>query len=136
MLLIEVAKYLDSEDLGSFDEDGTTGDIFVQKLPVLPHNCITVWPESGREPDVKMGYDKPSLQIIVRNQNAVSGYLKAKQVFDKLHGFAPIELNGLAILSCFCTYSDPAHIGEDKEGRHEYSLNFELEVRNITTFRE
>ena len=137
MLAVELAKYLDALGLVKYDEAGSTGDVYIGQLPSVPDNLVAIYPTGGPGSDQKLGYDSPSVQVIVRNVNIVSADSKAREIYDALHGISSISLpDGTWTVSCHGIQSGPVYIGQDKNDRHEFSLNFMLEVRNKNANRE
>ena len=139
MLIVEIAKYLHNNNLGIFDETGTSGNIFISVLPSKPEQCISIYQTGGATADVKLGYDNPTIQLIVRGTgHPKNSYDKALDIYNQLHGLSALEFipGGSWIVSCIGLQSGPAYIGQDKNGRHEHSLNFILDVRNKSINRE
>lgn len=139
MIEIEVAKFLHANALGIYSETLTTSNIFIAKIPSTPNSCICIYPTGGSPPDFKLGYDIKSFQIIVRGtKNPKTGSDVAEQIYSLLHGFGAGQLTegGTWVVSCKSMQGGPAHIGIDANGRHEYSMNFEIEVRNKNSYRE
>lgn len=139
MILDEIAQYLHYQGIVTFDPDGVTGDCFISTLPSSPDECVAVYPSGGSQADGKLGYDTPSVQLIVRGTMDPRPALnRAQQIYDTLHGFShgTFLQNGIWVLNCVGTQSGPAHIGRDQNGRNEYSLNFDLEIRNQSGNRE
>jgi hypothetical protein len=138
MLVMEIAQFLSDNKLGKFDETGVSGNIFVMSIPATPDTIISIYPSGGTSGDFKLAYDRPRIQIIVRGtKDPRVGYELANKIYDKLHGmynctFVP---NGTHIVLCEGVQT-PIHIGKDSNGRHEFSLNFDLEVLNQTENRE
>lgn len=132
MLVVEMAKYLAAQALGIFDETGVTGDIFIATLPPSPDSCIALYPTGGYQSDSKLGYSDPTIQVLVRgDKDPRTAFNKAKSIYDTLHGFRNgVFFNGgLWVVSCLGMQSTPIHLGTDSNGRHEYSLNFKLEIK-------
>jgi hypothetical protein len=139
VLLSEIGLYLHGLGIVTFDPNGVSGDFFISVLPSSPDSCVAVYPTGGYKPDGKLAYDFPTVQLIVRgNQDPRTAYSKAMGIYGALNGFnnGSFVPNGFWVVSCQGIQSAPTHLGQDKNFRHEYSLNFELEIRNISTHRE
>ena len=133
ILTVQIAKYLDSIGLGIFDETGVSGTIYIACLPQTPDEIFAIYPTGGGVSDGKLQYDNPTIQIIVRGTaNPITAVSKAQAIYDKLQGFHHdyFIAGGYWILNCIGLQSQPIHIGRDETGRHEFSLNFQLEIYN------
>lgn len=137
-MLVQIAKYLDSKGVGVFDEVGTNGTIYISFIPQMPDAVIGIFSTGGAIADGKIPYDLPTVQIIVRDTNPAAGFEKGKEIYNLLHGFHHdyFIAGGNWVLNCRGIQSQPIHIGRDENERHEYSLNFELEIENHTINRE
>jgi hypothetical protein len=133
VLAAEIARYLSDQGIGTFNEAGPGGDIFVPLLPDTPEQAVAVRPTGGYQADGKDPYDKPTVQVYVRGTtDARTGASKAQAIYDLLHGFHAMHFvsNGIFIVNCVGIQSGPAHVGRDENGRHEFSMNFELYILN------
>jgi hypothetical protein len=133
VLAVEIAQYLQARGLGVFDELGSAGSIFIALLPESPDEVIGIYPKGGHQADGPLPYDAPVVQVIVRGtQDPRPAAERAQGVYDALHGFHHDKFvpEGTWILGCRGVQSGPIHIGRDQNGRHEYSLNFELQTLN------
>lgn len=138
MLVDEIAQYLHQQGLGVFAPDGIGGDIFVATLPQAPDECVMLRPTGGFAADSKLGYDDPTVQILVRGtQDPRTGGERAQAIYGALQGLHDVALpGGTWVVSCLGLQSGPVHIGSDGNGRHEYSLNFRFEIRSLSANRE
>lgn len=139
MLLVEIAKFLHSRGLVTFDETGISGDCFISVLPSAPDEVVALYPTGGIEGDAKLGYDSPGVQIIVRgSKNPIPALSRAQAIYNALHGFGSgmFVPGGTWIVSCFGTQSGPIYLDRDQNERHEYALNFDIEIRNKNEHRE
>lgn len=137
MIAVGIARYLESLGLLNFDEAGTTGDTFIEVMPSSPDQAVMVVAMPGPASDSELGYDTPGVQVMVRGtQDPRVSWQRARGIYDALHGLGPIDLpDGTRLLSCHCLQSGPIPIGTDSNGRYEHTLNFEAEVRALTTHR-
>lgn len=128
----QLALYLQSKGLGTFDPTGVTGDMFIGLLPETPDGALAIFPTGGFQADSKLGYSMPTLQIVVRGtMDPRPAQQRAQAVYDALHGVRNRSFTdgGTWVVSCLGMQSAPTHIGRDDNGRHEYSLNFRLELK-------
>lgn len=138
-LIEQVAALLAQRGLGVYAPDDTTGTIFLAALPEQPAQAIAVAQYGGPESDAKLGYDQPSIQIRVRglDTDATDANRTAQRVYDTLHGLSSITLpGGIWLANCIGTQGGPVYIGRDLSARHEYTVNFRMEVRNTAGVRE
>lgn len=127
----QIAEYLDTQGLGTFDDTGVTGDIYIHHLPSTPDSCIAIYPRGGISGDDKIGYDMPTMQIIVRGtENPLAAAILAENIYETLNGFHHdrFVVGGYYIVNCTGVQSAPTHIGIDDNRRHEFSLNFQLDI--------
>lgn len=132
-LIQEMAQYLDNQGIGTFDEATTNGDIYIMTIPSSPDDCICLYARGGGIADGKLGYDLPSIQILVRGVNVIDTQQKAQDIYNKLQGFhaKPFINNGIHIINCIALQSAPNFIGTDGNRRFEFSLNYNLEIKNF-----
>ncbi len=138
MLAVEVGKYLHQEGIVTFNESGIGGNCFIAYYPSTPDVVVGIYPTGGREADFSLGYDYPTIQIIVRGtSHPVVGFDLANSIFEKLQGLHHRELipGGQWVVGCYCIQSGPIHIGRDSNNRHEYSMNFQFDVQHKTPLR-
>lgn len=132
MLAIEIAQYLAAQGLGTFSLNDNTGNIFIENLPPSPDSCIMIRSTGGYGTEGKDKYDSPTIQIIKRDSSLQTAYDASKSIYNKLHGFhhKTFVVNGIWVLNCLGIQSEPAYLGQDENSRHEYSINFELSIKN------
>ena len=133
LLLDEIAKYLHDGNELVFDEEGILGNIFIATIPTVPEVVVALYPTGGGSPEGDLPYLTPSVQIYVRGtKDPRIGMSMAQDIYNKLQGFHHERFieNGTWILSCKALQSFPIHIGIDGNERHEYTLNFVLEILN------
>lgn len=138
MLAVGLAKYLHQLGLVTFDEEGASGDCFIAKLPPAPDEAVAIWPTGGPQADDRLGYDSPTVQILVRGtQDPRTGADRAQAIYDALHGRRFVTLpDGTEVLWIQGIQSAPQWLQEDENGRHIYALNLQLEVRAVGSHRE
>ena len=141
MIAVEIGKYLAQEIAGlTYDDSGSTGNVYVGMTPDSPDDVVMVKGSGGEGNDTKLGYDAPTIQVIVRGGPAydrTAGYNRAREVYDVLAGLTSTALpDGTWLVMARALASEPADIGADENGRQEWSMNFLLEVRALTQNRE
>lgn len=108
---------------------GTVGtDIFVSKMPPDTDNCFAVYDTSGLPSDPYLPIRQPTLQIVVRNTSYTTGKAKIEAVRKALHQLANFTQDSIYFYMILAN-SDGGYIGQDANGRHEFSINFRTKVR-------
>ena len=134
-LMQEIAVFLDSRGIVEYDPK-LGGNVFIPSYVGIvgaPDEAILIRPTGGLRADGKRPYDFPTIQIIVRSTTDPDpGMETAQAIHDELHGFHADSFSrgGREIVNCIALQSMPVYIGMDANGRHEYSMNFQLHVRN------
>lgn len=92
---------------------------------------LSVFLRGGPERDPDNEYITASVQMIVRHPSKYAGLEQAKVVMDTFNGFSgsAFMVGGLHIVDCLSDQGEPADIGRDDAGRHEWSLNFTVEYK-------
>ncbi len=108
---------------------GTPGsDLWLGQIPDV-QTAIALVETGGPAPYHEYGdnaIDNPSIQVLVRNPNYLTGGAKAKTIKEALDGLANWPINGTRYLS-ISAMGDPAYLGKisTAEGEtHEFSINF------------
>lgn len=130
------ARYLESKDILVFDEEGgQDGDCFWGYMPDQPDAAVMVTPTGGDEPSGTLAYDSPHVQFLVRSPEGDPrpGFKRAKAIQNALNGLHHTTIAEgtnaeVYVVGCKALSSDPSSIGEDDNGRHEFSINFAVEV--------
>jgi hypothetical protein len=141
MIAVAVAKHLGSLGLVTFDETGVTGDCFIGTMPSGPNEAVALTPSGGNPTSSHHGYDEPVLQVRVRGTTDPRvPYLRARRIYEALVGLHAVTLDfggddEVYVVRTVAQQSDPASIGVDDVGRHEYVLNFAFYVRALTAHR-
>lgn len=140
MIAAAVAKYLMAQGLVIYDETLPTADCFIATLPAEPDNVVMLRPIPGRRPEVKFGYDYPSLQVWVRDTDYRRGEERANNIYAELQSLRTIDLDvdgpdAVRLLDCQAGTSGPAYLNTDDNGRHEWSMNFDLSITLPTAHR-
>ena len=137
MLASEVAEWIGNNITScSFDTTGVTGNVFISTMPDKPDTLVMV-SEYGSTSDDKNPFDDISIQVRVRGtRDPRVSYNIAKEIYDELHGLTNTVLisDGTRIVKVV-TQNTPIDIGRDDNLRHEWTVNLQIEVRNISTNR-
>jgi hypothetical protein len=135
-LLDGIARYLDQLGLVEFDETGTTGDCFEEVMPDKPDSAVSLTLYGGPEPDSKLPYEEPRVQVRVRGgADPRVSRARAQAIYSALHGLDHETLpDGTFVVLCIAI-STPASIGRDTNSRHEHVINFRCEITSVTAHR-
>lgn len=137
MLASEVAEWIgDNITNCSFDTSGVTGNVFISTMPSSPDTVVMV-SEYGGTVDDKNPFSDINVQARVRGtKDPRVSYNIAKEIFDELQGLTNTTLisSGSRVIKVVAQ-NTPIDIGRDDNGRHEWTINFNIEVRDIGTNR-
>lgn len=129
----QIALFLDANGLGSFDETGVAGNIFMNTLPAQPDECLAIFTTGGPQPDPRNEYRMVNIQIVIRTlaQDPRNGETNANTLVDLLNGYNGQVLTpgGNLIIDTSAIQSGPNNIGQDQNGRFEFSQNFTFEFK-------
>lgn len=128
MIIVEIAQYIDSQGLGSFEPDTTTGDVYLEYMPDTPDDAVCVYSTGGAPADVSTSVTRPSAQIIVRGVDLQTTMERAESIFAAFNNLHDTEFTsgGTRVMLCRCRQSEAAYLAPDDNGRHEYTINLEL----------
>lgn len=99
-------------------------------MPDTGGAAVAVSPYAGPEPDSRNGWEFPRLQVRVRASDPLVALQLDRDVFDYLQALAGIELrSGAYLQDCYALQSAPMPMGQDRNGRWEYSRNYQLTVK-------
>jgi len=108
-------------------------NMFINKEPSTPINCITIFDGYGSSPDFGLtskGYERPSIQIRVRNKKQADAWTLINEIKDTLHGLGQTTVNGTLYTVIYCT-SGPALLDWDDNGNCRLVINFNLQRRSV-----
>ena len=128
----DIADYLEA-----YGESSGTGltyktDLFIGREPSTPINCVTIFDTPGFPPDLGLtdqGYERPSIQIRVRNKGYQAGWVIAQNIKNLLHGLEHQTINGTLYTVIYCTGS-PTLLDYDDNGNTRWILNFNIQRRS------
>tara|TARA_B100000965_G_scaffold398181_1_gene415902 strand:- start:4849 stop:5265 length:417 start_codon:yes stop_codon:yes gene_type:complete len=137
MLASEVAEWIGTNVTScSFDTTGVSGNVFISTLPSSPDTVVMV-SEYGGIVDDKNPFSDINVQTRIRGtKDPRVGYNIAKEIFDELQGLTNTTLisSGKHVVKVNAL-NTPIDIGRDDNGRHEWTVNFQIEVRDVGTNR-
>jgi len=108
-------------------------NLFIGKEEKTPRNCVTIFDTPGYAPDLGLtsqGYERPSVQIRVRNANYTTGWNLIEEIKTSLHGRAQETWNDTLYSVIYCS-SGPAHLDWDDNGNARFIINFNLQRRAV-----
>ena len=128
-LLEEFALFLHNEGIGVYHPETIGGNIFLETLPANPDECIGIYTRGGLDGDVFLETTTSNIQFIIRGRNKLEALDRGYRICKKLCGFNTKSLidGGYQILDIHAPQGVPIYLDVDKAGRHEYSINFEVE---------
>lgn len=106
-------------------------NLFTGREPSKPINCVTIFDTPGYGPDLGLtnqGYERPSIQIRVRNTKKSDGWAIAERIKTSLHGLAQITVNGTLYSVIRCT-GGPTLLDYDDNDNSRHIVNFDLQRR-------
>jgi len=128
----ELASKLDADGVGVFDVE-TDRNIFAGVLPATPDKAVAILGLPGAnltaQRDIK-DLNFPRFQVVTRDKDfEVAADLLVK-VRNSLHGLIGVNLTSWHIMRCHAE-QEGGPIGEDDDGRYEFSINFTAEYYSI-----
>ena len=119
-----------SIDIKDMIEDSNSGlslvfntDLFIASMPDSPHDCICIYDTGGGEQG-QYNFERPNVQIRIRNLDYITGYNLARDIKDYLHQARNGETwNGTRYISIDLR-SAILFLGQDDKNRYEFTINF------------
>jgi len=120
---IDIKDFLVTALIGTF---GT--DLWIGNMPSSPDASVLVSDASGFKPESRYTWDRPGIKILVRAAEGgyENAYNKAGAVKTALHGQVNVVVNS-TVYKCIVAAHEPMYLGEDKENRPLFSINFEAQ---------
>jgi hypothetical protein len=121
-----ITEVLEAAGLGEAAPTANPWPIFEGQFPEETSQCILVKVNGGRQPEVRIAIDYPSLQILVRSSkmNYVAARDKAQAIFDALQGI-PSAPAAYPELTSVVAVNQPIFVGYEQDAeRPVWSLNF------------
>lgn len=92
---------------------------------------VSILDRPGKQPEAVNGTDYPGIQVMVRGGRAAdaysTAYAKAREIYNALHVIPQNPAPYAELTSCLAR-TDIAPLGNDKNDRPMFSLNFDLIV--------
>ena len=135
-LLDGLARYLHDLGLVEYDATGVTGNLFIEVMPATPDRVVVLGLYGGPQPDSRLPYDPPNLQVRTRGTiDPRTSRTLALDLYDALQGLGPIQLpDGTELLSCNAIQT-VSLMGQDAQYRAQHVVNFNLEIEAPTAHR-
>lgn len=121
----DIANYLQNNAIGTL---GT--NLFESLLPDDNDNAVAVIETGGTKPSEYIPNKRPSFQILVRSTAYDVGRTTCDNIRALLHNKYNIQFIVNGIYFYFCRLiTEGGHLGQDKNGRDLFSMNFECYTR-------
>lgn len=108
-------------------------NLFIGMEPSNPKNCVTIFDTPGFPPDLSMDlstYERPSIQIRVRNISYLTGMGLAQSILTALNGRSKEVWNESFYSGIFCA-NGPALLDWDTNSNARFIVNFDIQRRGI-----
>jgi len=134
-ILEALAELLTARGHGTWQPDGTyTADqtgIVLGALPDSPDRVIGLALYGGSEGSAWLPYDAPNVQFRVRGSTDARIAMRAAQaLYDDLHGITHVQAGGVQVNEVIGLQSGPIYVGQDRNNRHEWTVNFRADYLN------
>lgn len=130
--LDNIGSYLDTNNASMVFNTDSGRNVFTE-LPADPDTCVALLglpgTTLGQARDVA-GLTFPRFQVITRSKDYETAAALMKEVRDTLHGKIGITLANYRLLRCHAE-QDGGPIGQDEQGRHEFSINMIAEYHAL-----
>ncbi|MFA5655952.1 MAG: minor capsid protein [Dysgonamonadaceae bacterium] len=107
-------------------------NLFIGREPDMPNNTVTIYDTGGYNPDLNLNryeiYERPSIQIRVRNTSYEIGWSVINSIKDSLHARAHETWNGTYYSVIYC-FTEIAFLDWDKNNRVRFVVNFNIQRR-------
>lgn len=125
---VDVKDYLETQGLSlTF-----ATNLFIGQEPASPDNCVTIFDTPGFPRDTfydpTLRYQRPSVQVRVRNKSYTAGWAVINGITEVLHN-QRMTINGMEYTAMFCS-QEPAMLDYDENGRPRFVTTFNLQRRN------
>ena len=121
MILDDVADYLVAQGVAT----GVDVDLFKGELPPTPDNALALYEYGGEAPPLHWDGETVSIQVRVRSKVYATGRAKIQAAYEALHGLTETVLGTTRYL-LVRAMQPPSSIGRDQNGRHEWTVNFQV----------
>lgn len=133
----DFAQWLGANIAGLTYSATSSANVFVDTLPSGPDRVVSVLSQAGPESDSKLPYDEIGVQLVFRCEANPTWALDMwEAVYNRVHGLRHVTLpQGTRLVWALAVQSSPVRIGQDENGRHQYSMNIRAEIRRPTQER-
>jgi hypothetical protein len=105
-------------------------NLFVGKEPESPDSCVTIFDTPGAPPDryfnQSQKYDRPSIQIRVRDNDYRNGWALTNSIKNLLHSYPPSVQSDTTYTAIFCS-QEPALLDWDGNDRARFVVSFDIQ---------
>ncbi len=118
----DIASLLETSSisLGTF-----ATDLFVGGMPPSPDDIITCFDTGGYEPAPNYSFERPTVQVMVRNKSYEEGFDLAQEIFDALNGLYEEVVGSYRYLAIW-VQNGPNCIGKDDSNRWLFTVNLRI----------
>lgn len=131
--LDEMATYLDTQNASLIYTADSGRNVFKGVLPPDPDSCVAILGASpqtlGQNRDVAE-LQFPKFQVITRSKDYETAASLMALVRATFHGVIGLSLTSYRVLRCHAE-QEGGPIGQDEQGRHEFSCNFIAEHHEL-----
>ena len=103
-------------------------DLFIGKELSKPDNCVTIFDISGEPADIALdgsSYQKPSIQLRIRNNNQLVASTLCQTLLGILDGLGNVVVGTTTYMIIYCS-SGPALLDWDANERIRFIINFNI----------
>ena len=118
----DIKDMLESSESGLGLVTGT--DLFIAIMPPEPNNVVVIRDSVGFR-QLQYGMERPSIQVVVRNNEYKLGYELIKNIKYYINDKNGETWNGTKYIS-IANSSDIGFMGQDADNRFEWSMNFQI----------
>lgn len=105
-------------------------NLFIGEEPTTPANCTTIYDTPGYAPMLTMDrterYDRPAIQVKVRNTSYIDAQTLIEAIKVELHGKAHFSQGGARYELIKCD-QDPFLLGKNESGWSMWVCNFSIQ---------
>lgn len=125
----QIATALNLKGIGVFEPYDTTGNIFIDIMPIKPVNAIAIYMTIVDEPNFAHDEQAVTIQCLVRSVNKHEAMETGASIIRLLNGFngGPFVHGGHYIVDTQAQTGLPVYLGTNEAGQHECSISFEIE---------
>lgn len=132
-----VARLLGAAIDGLVYSDAAETNVFLDRAPSSQDSAVIVYSQASTEADSKLPYDPAEFQIVVRSADPAWALAMWRKIRSRLHGKRNFTLpDGTYVVYVLATQSTPLPLGEDENGRAQFSGDYRAEIMTITEERQ